>query len=75
MTFGYVSGQKSEIYPEKNYVIAQGGLRLRSEPRKHSKVLTLIPFGDTVKYISRQVFASDSLQVPGTYEDDQLLSL
>jgi len=46
------------------FVIANGGLNLRSEPGKKSRKITNIPFGSSVKYTSDKSFSIDSIFIP-----------
>ena len=57
------------------YVIANGGLNMRSEPSKNSKKITNIPFGSTIKYVSHKSFNVDSIYVSHTDEPEKQLVL
>jgi hypothetical protein len=46
------------------FVIANGGLNLRSEPSKKSRKIINIPFGSTIKYTSDKSFNIDSIFIP-----------
>ena len=58
------SGQNSNpIVPNTSatIVIASGGLRLREKPSTSSRVLTTIPFGSKISYVSDQSFGEDDV--------------
>ncbi|MBK8349145.1 MAG: SH3 domain-containing protein [Saprospiraceae bacterium] len=53
-----------------NYVIASA-LRLRENPNKTAKTLTVIPFGSRVEYLTNQSYNKDTLNVElGEYNKD-----
>lgn len=54
-------GQEMKVDTQLNKVIANGGLRLREKPDTSSKILTTIPFGEKVKYLSASSFGTDSI--------------
>ena len=56
-----------EVRASANMVIANGGLRLREQPGKKSKIITTLPFGTEVTYVSNQSFGTDSILVNDTY--------
>ena len=58
---------KLEVRASANMVIANGGLRLRKQPGKKSKIITTLPFGTEVTYVSNQSFGTDSILVNDTY--------
>ena len=60
---GNLIGQYSPAYPHLNFVIANGGLNLRSEPNIDSKKIANIPFGTTIKYVSDNTFKTDSILI------------
>ena len=55
--------QNIQVDTNAVYVIASGGLNLRSEPSVTSKKISNIPFGSTIKYISDKSFNNDSILV------------
>jgi hypothetical protein len=57
-----INGQKNIIDPGNNYVIASG-LRLRENPNQKSKILTVIPFGSRVEYLSNESYGKDTIDV------------
>lgn len=59
--------QELQVNTQANRVIANGGLRLREQPGKKSKIITTLPFGTDVVYVSQQSFGTDSILVNDTY--------
>lgn len=55
--------QNIQVDTNAVYVIASGGLNLRSEPSATSKKISNIPFSSTIKYISDESFNNDSILV------------
>lgn len=56
--------QNIQVDTNATFVIANGGLNLRSEPSINSRKITNIPFGSTIKYISDKSFNIDSIFIP-----------
>jgi hypothetical protein len=56
-------GQNIPVDTNTTFVIANGGLNLRSHPGKNSKKITTIPFGSTITYLSEKSFGTDSVLV------------
>jgi len=56
--------QNIQVDTNAIFVIANGGLNLRSEPSINSRKITNIPFGATIKYISDKSFNIDSIFIP-----------
>lgn len=54
-------GQEMKVNTQLTKVIANGGLRLREKPGTSSKILTTIPFGEKVRYLSAAAFGTDSI--------------
>ena len=52
--------QTDPVDTRATYVIANGGLNIRSGPSVKSKKIAKIPFGTTIKYISDKSFGIDS---------------
>lgn len=61
---GLLNAQNTQADTNATYVIASGGLNLRTAPSVSSKKITTIPFGSRVKYLSAQSFNKDSISVP-----------
>ncbi|MEP7197620.1 MAG: SH3 domain-containing protein [Saprospiraceae bacterium] len=59
----FLLGQKIQVDSKVKFVIANGGLNLRSKPSKNSKKITNIPFGSTIEYVSEKYFGNDSIIV------------
>lgn len=59
----FTRAQITDVHSSNNYVIANGGLNLRSKPSTQSKVKATIPFGSTVKYLSTESFNTDSVLI------------
>lgn len=58
--------QNVQVDTNATYVIANGGLNLRSKPSVNAKKIANIPFGSTIKYISGKSFKNDSILVRHT---------
>ena len=71
ISFGYLNAQDNDIDPQANYVIASS-LRLRESPNKDAKILTNIPFGSHVEYLTNQCYNKDTTLVP-LYDDDYVV--
>ncbi len=54
--------QENNISPDCNYVIASS-LRLRESPNQNSKILSVIPFGSRVEYLSLESYGKDTVEV------------
>jgi Bacterial SH3 domain len=63
ISFNYLNAQDNDINPQANYVIASA-LRLRESPNKDAKILTAIPFGSRVEYLTNQCYNKDTILVP-----------
>lgn len=50
-----------KISPQRNTVVATGGLNLRAAPGTHGKVVGKLPFGTKVELLSEEIYAPDSL--------------
>ncbi len=55
--------QNIQVDTNAIFVIANGGLNLRIEPKASSTKLLTIPFGSTIKYLSNNSFNIDSISV------------
>ena len=72
-SMGNLIGQYSPVYTHLNFVIANGGLNLRSEPNVNSKKIANIPFGSTVNYISDKAFKTDSILIRHSNDQNEYL--
>jgi len=61
LNIGVLFGQDVPVDTTANFVIANGGLNLRSEPSVKSKKITNIPFGSTIKYLSNESYNVDTI--------------
>lgn len=59
---------QEDININANYVIASA-LRLRESPNKHAKILTTIPFGSRLEYLTNQCYNKDTTLI-SIYNDD-----
>lgn len=55
----YIQSQEDSIDIRANYVTASG-LRLRESPNQNSKILSVIPFGSRVEYLTIKNFGKDT---------------
>ena len=65
--------QNIQVDTNAIFVIANGGLNLRSEPSINSRKITNIPFGSTIKYISDKSFNIDSIFIRHSHNGDEEL--
>lgn len=61
LNWSYTNAQNIEIDTAFNYVIANGGLKLRNGPSKKDKTLLVIPFGSQVQYMEDKSYGIDSI--------------
>ena len=59
ITFGQI--KTDTIESRCQTVIAIRGLNIRAKPDKTSKILGKVPFGEQIKYLSKQSFGSDTI--------------
>lgn len=63
LNWSYIKAQNNEIDTGLNYVIANGGLKLRDGPSKKHKALLVIPFGSLVQYMDYKSYNIDSINI------------
>ncbi len=68
-----LSGQNIPVDTNATFVIANGGLNLRSKPGVDSKKIANIPFGSSVRYLSEKSFKTDSLYVRHSHNKEKEL--
>jgi hypothetical protein len=70
---GVLLGQNVQVDTNAIFVIANGGLNLRSEPSINSEKIANIPFGATIKYMSEKSFRNDSILVGHSHNREKEL--
>lgn len=63
LSWSYTNAQNIEVDTGFNYVIANGGLKLRNGPSKKHKTLLIIPFGSQVQYMDHESYSIDSINI------------